>query len=221
MAYFDLFPDILLPSFIENRNSSSDFTRTKNLFKRAKIRDDFFENAVTFTKFTISGDDRPDNVAKILYDDPELDWVVLLSNNIINIRDEWPMSQFDLQRYLDNKYSKEQLEQIHHYETLEQKAPDGKLLLSGGMHVDAGFKFNYNYGGIYYSLSGGSLVKSVSNYDYELEQNDDKRVIFALRPEYLAVIVEDMREIMTYTDSSQYIDNRTKKGDNLRILSPR
>ena len=112
MAYFDLFPDILLPSFIDNRNSSSDFTRTKNLFKRAKIRDDFFENAIVFDKFSISGDDRPDNVAKILYDDPELDWVVLLANNIINIRDEWPMSGYDLQRYLDNKYSKEQLEEI-------------------------------------------------------------------------------------------------------------
>ena len=54
MAYFDLFPDILLPSFIDNRNSSSDFTRTKNLFKRAKIRDDFFENAIVFDKFSIN-----------------------------------------------------------------------------------------------------------------------------------------------------------------------
>jgi len=221
MAYFDLFPDILLPSFIDNRNSSFDFTRTKNLFKRAKIRDDFFENATVFDKFSISGDDRPDNVAKILYDDPELDWVVLLANNIINIRDEWPMSGYDLQRYLDNKYSKEQLEEIHHYETLEQRAGDGKLLLSGGMHVDENFQFKYSYSGVSYILAGGSLVKNVSNYQFELDKNDDKRVIFALRPEYLSVIFEDMREIMTYTDSSQYIDNRTKKGDNLRVLSPR
>ena len=221
MAYFDLFPDILLPSFINNRNSSSDFTRTKNLFKRAKIRDDFFENAVVFDKFSINGDDRPDNVAKILYDDPELDWVVLLSNNIINIRDEWPMSQYDLDRYLSDKYSPAQLEEIHHYETLETKAPDGRLLLNGGMHVDANFQFKYSYGGIYYVMSGASLVKSVSFYDYELERNDAKRVINALRPEYLDVVFEDMREIMTYTDSSQYIDRRTKKGDNLRILSPR
>ena len=42
MAYFTDFPDILLPSFTDNRNSSTDFVRTKNLFKRAKIRDDIF-----------------------------------------------------------------------------------------------------------------------------------------------------------------------------------
>ena len=221
MPYFDLFPDLLLPSFTDNRNSSFDYTKTKNLFKRAKIRDDFFENATVFKKYTIDGEDRPDNIASKLYDDPNLDWVVLLSNNIINVRDEWPMSQYDLDRYLSNKYSPAQLEEIHHYETLEVKAPDDRLLLTGGMHVDANFQFKYSYGGIYYVLSGASLVKGVSFYNYELERNDAKRVINALRPEYLEVVFEDMREIMTYTDSSQYIDRRTKKGDNLRILSPR
>jgi hypothetical protein len=112
MAYFDEFPDILLPSFANDRNSSSDFVRSKNLFKRAKIRDDFFSTATVFDLYSIIGDDRPDNVAQKLYGDSELDWVVLLSNNIINIRDEWPMSQYDLERYLDNKYSQEQLSEV-------------------------------------------------------------------------------------------------------------
>jgi hypothetical protein len=221
MAYFDLFPDLLLPSFTDNRNSSYAFTKTKNLFKRAKIRDDFFQNAIAFDQFSIQGDDRPDQVAQRLYGDAELDWIVLLSNNIINVRDEWPMGQYDLDRYLSDKYSAEQLEEIHHYETLEVRASDGRLLLSGGMWVDENFQFKYSYGGVHYVLAGASLVKGVSYYDYELEKNDDKRVIYALRPEYLEVVVSDMREIMTYTDSSQYIDKRTKKGDNLRILSPR
>lgn len=221
MAYFDLFPDLLLPSFTDNRNSSYAFAKTKNLFKRAKIRDDFFQNAVAFEQFSIQGDDRPDQVAQRLYNDAELDWIVLLSNNIINVRDEWPMGQYDLDRYLSDKYSAEQLEEIHHYETLEVRAFDGRLLLSGGMWVDENFQFKYSYGGVHYALAGASLVKSVSFYDYELEKNDDKRVIYALRPEYLQTVFQDMREIMTYTDSSQYIDKRTKKGDNLRILSPR
>mgnify|MGYP003336567842 CR=1 FL=1 len=69
MAYFDLFPDLLLPSFTDNRNSSKDYVRVKNLFRRAKIRDDFFQNAVVFDKYSIVGDNRPDNIANELYGD--------------------------------------------------------------------------------------------------------------------------------------------------------
>ena len=83
MAYFDEFPDVLLPSFSDGRNSASDFSRSKNLFKRAKIRDDFFSTATVFGYYSIIGDDRPDNVAQKLYGNSDLDWIVLISNNII------------------------------------------------------------------------------------------------------------------------------------------
>mgnify|MGYP006248346175 FL=1 len=221
MAYFDEFPDILLPSFANDRNSSSDFVRSKNLFKRAKIRDDFFSTATVFDLYSIIGDDRPDNVAQKLYGDSELDWVVLLSNNIINVRDEWPMSQYDLERYLDNKYSQEQLSEVHHYETKEVKTDFGMLLLQKGLWVDANYTFKFTDDDEVKTLSGANILTSVSTYQFEIQKNDSKRNIYALRPNFLQTVFSDMRDIMTYTNSSQYIDNRTKKGDNLRILSPR
>ena len=221
MAYFDEFPDILLPSFANERNSSSDFVRSKNLFKRAKIRDDFFSTATVFDLYSIIGDDRPDNVAQKLYGDSDLDWVVLLSNNIINVRDEWPMSQYDLERYLDNKYSQEQLSEIHHYETKEVKTDFGMLLLQEGLWVDANYTFKFTDEDEVKTLSGANILTSVSTYQFEIQKNDSKRNIYALRPNFLQTVFSDMRDIMTYTNSSQYIDNRTKKGDNLRILSPR
>ena len=228
MAYFDEFPDILLPSFSDGRNSSSDFSKSKNLFKRAKIRDDFFSNATVFDYYTILGDDRPDNIANKFYGDSELDWVVLLSNNILNVRDEWPMSQYDLERYLDNKYSTEQLQEIHHYETKEvvispNSGGGGIRLLDEGLSVDASFTFEYTdpSTGSPISLSGANILTSVSTYQFEVDKNDEKRNIYLLRSNFLDTVFTDMREIMTYTNSSQYIDNRTKKGDNLRILSPR
>ena len=221
MAYFDEFPDILLPSFANDRNSSSDFVRSKNLFKRAKIRDDFFSTATVFDLYSIIGDDRPDNVAQKLYGDSDLDWVVLLSNNIINIRDEWPMSQYDLERYLDNKYSQEQLSEIHHYETKEVKTDFGMLLLQEGLCVDSNYTFKFTDEDEVKTLSGANILTSVSTYQFEIQKNDSKRNIYALRSNFLQTVFSDMRDIMTYTNSSQYIDNRTKKGDNLRILSPR
>ena len=217
MAYFDQHPDLILPSFSQNRNSSSDSYITKNLFKRGKIREDFFQNAVAFEKYLVVGEDRPDNVAQEIYGDSELDWVVLISNNILNVRDEWPMSQYDFQRYLTNKYDPEQLTQIHHYETKEVRDPEGILLLESGLVVNASFIFKYNYDGTNYSLSGSEIVDSFTNYDFEVNKNDSKRDIFVVRANYLDMIIEDLRDIMTYMDSSQYIDKKTKTGNNIRI----
>tara|TARA_B100001113_G_scaffold344389_1_gene332783 strand:+ start:975 stop:1628 length:654 start_codon:yes stop_codon:yes gene_type:complete len=217
MSYFDQHPDLILPSFSQNRTSSSDSYITKNLFKRGKIRDDFFQNAVAFEKFLIVGDDRPDNVAEKVYGDSQLDWVVLISNNILNVRDEWPMSQYDFQRYINNKYDSEQLNQIHHYETVDVRDEEDILILQGGMVVDANFIFKYSQDGDNYSLSGSQILKSFTYYEYETKRNDKKRDIYVVRSNYLDMIIDDMRQIMTYKDSSQYINKKTKSGDNIRI----
>ena len=221
MAYFDHFSDLLLQSFTDSRTSSTDYVKVKNIFRRAKIREDLFRSTVAFGQYTIVGDDRPDIVAEKMYGRADLDWVILISNNILDIRNEWPVTQGDFHEYLQGKYTEEELGQVHHWETNEIRDRGGNLLLTGGMVVDENFSFSYTYDNIKVSLSGASLVKSVSNLDYEISLNDKKRKIFVLRKEYLQTIVDDLREIMTYTDSSQFVDKRTKKGVNLRILSPR
>ena len=128
-------------------------------------------------------------------------------------------SQYDLDRYLDNKYSQEQLSEIHHYETKEVKTDFGMLLLQQGLWVDANYTFRFTDEGDVKSLSGANILTSVSTYQHEVQKNDDKRNIYTLRSNFLDTVFADMREIMTYTNSSQYIDTRTKKGSNLRILS--
>jgi hypothetical protein len=218
MAYFDNFPKVSLLSFSDNRSSSSDYVESTNIFKRGKIRDDFFQVAATFDRFSIRGDDRPDNVANILYGNPELDWIILLSNNILNIRDEWPMNGMDFQRYIDNNYSPEQLAEVHHYETVERRDPEDKLLQQSGLVVDGNSTFTYSYKGINYTDTG---TTSVSYLEYETQKNDAKRNIFALKSMYIDTIMEDMRDILTYEDSSQYINRKMKKGDNLRLLALR
>jgi len=219
MNYFDLFPDIELPSFSDKRRSSFDYIRIKNLFKRGRVRDDIYGNVIAFSKYLVLDGERPDTVARKLYEDENLDWIILLSNNMMNVQDEWPMGQFDFQRYLDNKYSKDQLGEIHHYETNEIRNQSGILLLQKGLVVDADYTFKYT------EIDGTprtvNSVKSVSNIQYEIEKNDEKRSINVLRKEYIGILIDDMRQIMTYTDSSQFINRKLKKGDNLRIAEPR
>jgi hypothetical protein len=59
-------------------------------------------------------------------------------------------------------------------------------------------------------------VRSVSNYEYETERNEKKRQILILKPEYLSAFISDMKNIMKYGKSSQYIDDKTK-----RVYNPR
>ena len=144
MAYFTNFPKIALPSFTDNRRSSYDYVESRNIFKRGKIRDDVFRDVAAFDKFSIVGEDRPDNVAFKVYNNSKLDWVILISNNIINVRDEWPMDQYSFKRYLDLKYSKTVLSQIHHYESKEVRDSTGKLLQQAGLAVDANHSFTWS-----------------------------------------------------------------------------
>ena len=218
MAYFTNFPKVSLPSFADNRRSSLDFVNSTNLFKRGKIREEIIGSIAAFERFSINGDDRPDNVAFRVYGDSSLDWVVLISNNILNVRDEWPMNQYDFKRYIDNKYSTTLLTQIHHYESKEVRNSKGLLLQQSGIWVDADHSFSWSENGKKYTQTG---TTSVSNLQFEENRNNKKRSINVVRSNYLEVIKEDMRELLTYTDSSQYVNRKLKKGSNLRILSPR
>ncbi len=62
-------------------------------------------------------------------------------------------------------------------------------------------------------------LKEITNYDYELEENDKKRKISILKRDYLPAVIGDMRNIMKYSKSSQYVDNKTKRGFNPNTTS--
>ena len=96
--YFDQVPDFEYVSRLPNAKIG-DYITVKNLFKRVFLREDIFQNLTFFNKYSIVGDDRPDNVADKLYNNSDLDWIILLSNNIINIQSEWPMPQRDFDKY--------------------------------------------------------------------------------------------------------------------------
>lgn len=220
MTYFKEVSDLLYQSQQPNRNSSYDYVRVKNLFRRAKIRDDFFQNAVMFTKYKIIGEERPEQIAEKIYGSSIYDWVVLISNNIINVRTEWPLSDSEFSIYLERKYTESELQSSHHYETTIVRDSNGKMIVPAGKIVDSDFSVTY-----FDSAIGNSVtvnpVKLVSIYEYEIAQNDKKRNIYLLRRNYLQTAIDDMRNIMSYGFSSQYIDDSTKRGDNSRIISPR
>jgi len=143
MSYFKTFSDILYPSPLKTKSSSSDFVRAKNIFRRAKVRDDLFQTTAAFEKYSIEGNERPDQVAKKLYGSSDLDWIILIANNIQNLREEWPLSNYEFNKYLENKYSRDELGDIHHYETEAVYDTRGKLIVPPGKYVDADYSVTY------------------------------------------------------------------------------
>lgn len=139
-----------IPNFdYVNRNIGEDqlsnYFTVKNLFKRGKIRDDIIDNLMFFEKYTIIGDERPDNVAYKFYGDVNLDWLILLSNNILNISTEWPLTQRSLESHLLNKYEDYETlySGIHHYETIEVLDYKGVKLIPAGIRVSKNFYLEY------------------------------------------------------------------------------
>jgi|TARA_R100000005_G_scaffold74677_1_gene41867 hypothetical protein len=215
--YFSKVPNFEYVSRLPDANIS-DYIEVKNLFKRAFLREDIFQDLAFFTKYQIIGDDRPDNVAFKIYEDSSLDWVVLISNNILNIQSEWPMKQYDFDKYLLDKYGTyEKMNEVHHYETVEIKNGDGVVLVPKGLTVTEDFTFDY-YNFYNESYITEKPVNAITNLQYEEKLNDDKRNIFLLKPKYLSVVVDDLEDIMRYKKgSSQYKTESLKTADNIRL----
>ena len=217
--YFRRLPDLEYISRLKD-SKLSDYIVVKNLFKKGILREDIYQNLATFQKYKIIGDERPDNVAKKIYGNSELDWLVLVSNNIINIQTEWPMRQNDFDEHLLLKYGTYQTlySGIHHYESKEIKDSNGVVILPEGLIVDEGYEFLYtNPQGILERRRPGLPI---TNYDYELKLEDSKRNINVLKPKYVNLVIDDLKGIMQYEKgSTQYVSRTLKRADNAKLYS--
>ena len=209
MSYFNELPDLFYQSPLSNKNSSLDYVRVKNLFRRVKIRDDLQNVFTAFNKYQIPDGVRPDNVAEELYGSEGLDWVVLLTAGITNVRDQWPLSNKDLYVFVENKYGAD-LNNTRFYETTEVKNSAGKLILPAGKVVDSSFQIPDP------DNASATLnpVTAISNFVYETRKNEEKRSIYLLKPDYLQFFLADMRRIMYYGKSSQFVTRRLVQTEN-------
>ena len=325
-TYFRQVPDLDYVNRTPGNKDISNYIAVKNLFKRGKIRPDIFGNLNFFTKYNIIGDERPDNIAFKEYGDSNLDWVILLANNILNVQDEWPLPQRALDEILLEKYETyEKLHSgIHHYETVEIKNTKGGIILPGELETPNKWRTNGNfiqaintkinqisgteskiatvtmYNGIknltegdevliqnvsetafngrfpvtdvlladdvairfkyvlpsipevkqpeilgteqatftvegtvgtgnayyyeyyddnsYHTIPAANMTQAVTNYEYEIKKENNKRNIFILKPIYLNVIFNDLDEFMPYKKgAAQYVSDTLKKGENIKL----
>jgi len=215
MGYFRELPNLLYPSFLPEKTSSLDYVEVKNIFRRVKVRDDLYNNFVVFQKYEIPEGARPDTVAEDVFGSPRLDWVVLTVAGILNVRNEWPLSNRDLYNYAHDKYGNS-LNSTRFFETKEVKDSTGRLILPKGKVVDSDFTIPNPTN----PTATLNPVVGISNFVYETRLNEEKRNINILRTEYLNEFINDMKSIMTYSKSSEYINEFVIKSENTNITMP-
>jgi len=213
MSYFNRLPNIeydqkpyVFPF------SETQYVLAKNFFRRYKLSESSYNFQNFFNEYTMTDDDRIDYLSYKFYDTSEFDWVILITNNIINSYFDLPVREVDLYEMVVKAYDNP--DGIHHYETYEIKNSLGYVVLKGGLNVERSFyetPYKYNDNNTIKILSGNSVCFPVTNYEYELKINDEKRKIFILKPEYVQEFINQYDTITTYSRSSSYVDRTTKR----------
>jgi len=218
--YFRNLPEFEYINRTESGRNEGDYSVVKNFFKRSKLRDDIFQDLTFFTKYIVEGDDRPDNVADKVYNDSTLDWVILLSNNIVSVQSEWPLSQADFHAYVTGKYDEETLYSgIHHYESREVKTTDNSIIIPAGQKVGVAQSVSYYDKALGQHVRATDIALPITNFTHEEKLNNDKRNIFVLKTSYLNIVFDDLEEIMEYKKgSTQYVSETLVQGDNIRLF---
>ena len=198
--YFSYLPDVFVRTSSYRTGNNDPYVQAKNLFRRIKIRDDISDIILGFEKYIIQHNERPDQIADRVYGNVEYDWVVLLTNNIINVYDEWPMTEQEMYSYMVRKYGEKHVEGIHHWVTQEIKSIRGDVVLRDGFEVPEDFQYQRPDGT---NIPKEELVRPVSNYDYELALNDYKRGIHLLKPQYIDAFVEEFENLVEYLPSNE------------------
>ena len=207
MAYFTYLPDVMVRTSSYRQNNVDPYKLAKNLFRRIKIREKLEDVILGFDQYTISINERPDQVAYKKYGNMQFDWIVLLCNNIINVYDEWPMAEDELERYIDNTYE-EDADSIHHWVTQRITDTRGRILVKEDRVVGEDYTYTRPDGTL---VPKEETVRPISVYDHETMKNDYKRNIYLLKKEFVNGFIEEFSTIVGYLPNSETDDTTGAK----------
>jgi len=205
--YFRKVPDILYLKYNKNPYDGN-YILIKNIFARIKLIDNIVPSATVFEDYFIQDGERPDTIAFDYYGSSTYDWLILIINNMKSIYEDWPKNQITLNSYIEEKYDYPL--DVHHYETIEQFY-NGKKVLDEGLEVSETFQFVLPNGNI---LPLEQSRGPVSNYTYEVRENDKKREILILKPSLLDEFIQILEEELKFTPSTEFINDKLKYSNN-------
>jgi len=202
-AYFSYLPDIFVGN--ETADERIDYKLVKNIFRRVQVDSALEKYSTEFEAYVIPEGTRPEMLAYDLFGETELDWVILLTNNMHDIYDDWPKESHVLAEYTEEKYGN--WDGVHHWETREVKYNDS-VFIKQGIEVNETFRVTLPNGITY---SKDQSIYPVSNIEHETYLNEQKRLIVIPNGNLLDFFLEDFSTLVEYKECRELNEEGVKK----------
>jgi hypothetical protein len=178
MAYFERFP-LMAYDVAGNGN----YKLLPNILRRVKLRAGIRSGSFLFDNYDVTDGERPEDIAFKLYGDPELHWVILMTNNVTDRYYQWPLTTPQFEEHLKDKYGAGNEDAVHHYE----KTQDSGKTSSSGPN-DFSHKVECN------SDDGDPDI--ITNRIYEQRKQDEYRSIRILDKRFLDTFLEEFDNLI-------------------------
>ena len=178
MAYFSRFP--LMVYDVKNNDN---YKLLPDILRRVKIRQKINSSTMLFDKYDVKEGERPEDVAFKYFGDPELHWIILMTNDVTDRYYQWPMSQPQFAEFLTDKYGAGNEDSAHHYEVTQDS---GRT--SGQGPDDYSHKVEVN--------SDTDNATTITNREYEERQQDKYRSIRLLNQRYVNDFISEFDNLI-------------------------
>lgn len=210
--YFKYFPQTLYAS----NNKVSGLDTVTNIVSRFSFENTLKNNTNVFYKYQIQESDTPEIIAAKYYDNPERHWIVLMFNDILDPQFDWPLSQSNLVDFIDNKYSANgaanttvqtgiawalSVNNVHSYYKVITRTSSDDVQIIEKLQLDANTYANVAATTSSYTTANNETVteavtkETMSYYAYEVAQNELKREINLLKPEFVPTVEKEFKKV--------------------------
>lgn len=216
-SYFNFFPSTLYS--VDSNNNGLDIVT--NITTRFAFEQSLKENTNAFYPYEIKDSDTPETIAYKIYGSSERHWIVLNFNDIIDPQYDWPLTYPNFIKYVNEKYAAngaanatvqsgltwaQSQNNIHSYYQVNTRTStavtaDSKTIKEK-VRITANAYANVIVGTTSYTLKNGTVInetvskEKLTYYDYEMEENEAKRKIKLLKPEFATDVFEEFKEVV-------------------------
>ena len=169
MSYFSYFPTRLYDP-VGNNNPKL----VTDIFSRIRLRSAVKKEVIMLDPYDVKEGESPEIVADKHHGSPFYHWVVMMTNGLSDVNHDWPKTTRQMQLYMEDKYGST-LYDVHHYTIFQTSGDTTKTIECN-------------------STQAGAVA--VTNYDYEIDLNEQKRSINLLRNDYLGAFIEEFKSLL-------------------------
>ena len=161
-----------------------EFFYSRNIFIKLKIIESLRDSNKLLTTYVVNSFERADVIAHKIYGNSNLFWTIYLANDILDPQ-EWLMNDITLSKYIKVKYDNPYA--VHHVErkgaVVDYRSAQIQTSINPFRTVDSDPEIDF---------TDYSTYNEITNSDNEERLNDTKRIIRAIRPEYLQNFLKDV-----------------------------